>query len=1346
MYKNLLFILIASITSITNAQYTSIPDANFEAALETLGYDDISGDGQVPTIVISAITNLNLDNAGIADLTGIEDFTALTILECGWNTFTSVDLSNNTLLQEFRANNCNLTSINISNLTILEKLQINENALQTLDISTNVNLKELTVSDNQLTELNITNNVQLEALFAGGNQLTSLNTSNNILLDELEMYNSSTLVSLDLSTNSNLAYIDVEDSSISYLNVQNGNNTALGNGDFYARNTPNLNCILVDDTAYSSTNWTRVDAGSTFSTTYCRYTTIPDANFEAALETLGYDDISGDGQVPTALIETVTNLDVQNLGITDFTGIEDFIALEVFYFSDNDVSSVDVSNLPVLRSVRGVSSNLSSFDVTNNPLLDDVRIEDNNITSIDFSNNPLLEILQINDNQLSALDLSNNPLIWRLRANNNNITTLDLTNNTALTEVQLQVNDLTELNIQNGVNTNISTFASFSNPNLTCIQVDDALYSTTNWTNIDAASTFSDTFCNYTAIPDTNFELALENLGYDDISGDGQVPTALIESVTNLDIRNLSIADLTGIEDFTALNTLDCSNNLLTTLDISANTNMMIVNASMNTITTVHTGANSLLQFLMLQFNNLTDVDFTANSNLALVDLSDNPITTLDVSQNTNLTALFIRNTALSFIDVTQNTALIELKISGSSISNINLSNNIALEELLIKNCPDLAYLNLKNGTNTSITAIEIGNNPNLVCVAVDDVTYSTTNWTNVNGMFSYTTSSCFTNYTQIPDLQFETALDIIGYDDISGDGQVPTDLISGITHLNLSLSGIATMTGIEDFTSLEVLDISSNSIDDLDLSGNTTIQELYCQRAVNNSLNVSNMTALKILHCYEAAFSTINLTNSTALEELQIYHSVLNSLDVSTNTGLKKLYMYEDTVTSINLNGATALEELYVYRTDITDLDLSTNVALRIVECYEGALQTINTNGANALEELYIQRNNLQNIDVSTNTALTDLYCYEQDLATLNTAGATSLKELLAYSTLLENIDLSTNVMLESLNVANTNLSELNVQNGNNSNITIFEARFNADLYCILVDDATYSTTNWTLIDGQVSFNETTCDAVVVAINVCLQGAMINPNTGEEHLMRDDLRVDDGNYGSTSPYGDGAFVAEEVGLDDQGADSMVDWIWIELRDANDPTIVVAGQSAVLQRDGDVVATSIDLITPLTFLGVSHGNYYIAVKHRNHLGIMSASAITLNDQTTTIDFTDANNQITFGNNAQTTLGMPADIVAMWAGNVNNDGVVQYSGISPDTPSILSEVLNDSGNFLNFPTYALTGLSDSDVNMNATTQYSGTDADTPFILQNVLAHPANSLNFSTFQIQEQLPENDFDTQS
>lgn len=258
---------------------------------------------------------------------------------------------------------------------------------------------------------------------------------------------------------------------------------------------------------------------------------------------------------------------------------------------------------------------------------------------------------------------------------------------------------------------------------------------------------------------------------------------------------------------------------------------------------------------------------------------------------------------------------------------------------------------------------------------------------------------------------------------------------------------------------------------------------------------------------------------------------------------------------------------------------------------------------------------------------------------------------------------------------------------------------------------------------------------SIIIDPVVFLQGAALNPNAGQEQLMRDDLRSN--NYiPTTSPYGDGLTCDPSV-LTTTGANAIVDWIWVELRDATDNTLVKASRSALLQRDGNVV--DIDGTSDVEF-NLAVGNYYVALHHRNHLGIISNNTIALSKTTTTVDFTDASNQITYGSNAQTTFGMQSGTVAMWAGNVNGDTVVQYSGTNPDSPTILSTVLNDPGNFLNFPTYAINGYNSNDVNMDGNTQYSGTNPDTPFILQNALAHPGNFLNFSTYQITEQLPEN------
>ena len=97
-----------------------------------------------------------------------------------------------------------------------------------------------------------------------------------------------------------------------------------------------------------------------------------------------------------------------------------------------------------------------------------------------------------------------------------------------------------------------------------------------------------------TYVPDDNFEQALIDLGYDDVLDD-YVVTDSINSVTTLNVSNDSISDLTGIEDFTALESLNCSYNQLTSLDVSSNTALTTLFCSNNALTALDISSNTAL-------------------------------------------------------------------------------------------------------------------------------------------------------------------------------------------------------------------------------------------------------------------------------------------------------------------------------------------------------------------------------------------------------------------------------------------------------------------------------------------------------------------------------------------------------------------------------------------------------------------------------------------------------------------------------------------------------------------------------------------------------------------------------
>ena len=95
------FLLVITLSKVTIAQTTAIPDALFEQTLIDLGYDTGVTDGVVLTANINTVTSLNVSFIGINDLTGIQDFTALTYLYCHLNLLTSLDELKYMIIRDF---------------------------------------------------------------------------------------------------------------------------------------------------------------------------------------------------------------------------------------------------------------------------------------------------------------------------------------------------------------------------------------------------------------------------------------------------------------------------------------------------------------------------------------------------------------------------------------------------------------------------------------------------------------------------------------------------------------------------------------------------------------------------------------------------------------------------------------------------------------------------------------------------------------------------------------------------------------------------------------------------------------------------------------------------------------------------------------------------------------------------------------------------------------------------------------------------------------------------------------------------------------------------------------------
>jgi hypothetical protein len=309
-----------------------VPDDNFEQALIDLGLDDVKDD-YVLGDNISWVEELDLSDLGIEDLIGIEGFHSLKDLNCSDNNLHSLDLRGNTDLGSLKAENNEIELINFSQNSSLCFLELKGNNLSEIDLSKTESLILLDVSDNALESLDLSA-VNLWTLYATGNKFTCV-TVNETQLDIIAQFLS--CITLD-------------------------------------------HCWVVDPEVEFT-----LDCSQTGSKIF-----VPDDNFEQALIDRGLDFVLDD-YVYQASIESIEELRLENMQISDLTGIEGFKNLKILVVSNNLLQNIDVSQ---------------------NSLLQQLICDRNQLTSLDISQNLELGALAATDNQLTCIQVSPYLLFW----------------------------------------------------------------------------------------------------------------------------------------------------------------------------------------------------------------------------------------------------------------------------------------------------------------------------------------------------------------------------------------------------------------------------------------------------------------------------------------------------------------------------------------------------------------------------------------------------------------------------------------------------------------------------------------------------------------------------------------------------------------------------------------------------------------------------------------------------------------------------------------------------------------------------------------------------------------------
>jgi hypothetical protein len=158
---------------------------------------------------------------------------------------------------------------------------------------------------------------------------------------------------------------------------------------------------------------------------------------------------------------------------------------------------------------------------------------------------------------------------------------------------------------------------------------------------------------------------------------------------------------------------------------------------------------------------------------------------------------------------------------------------------------------------------------------------------------------------------------------------------------------------------------------------------------------------------------------------------------------------------------------------------------------------------------------------------------------------------------------------------------------------------------------------------------------------------------------------------------------------------NIVDWILVELRSGTAAITKIATQVGFIKKDGSIV--DIDGTSPLSF-SVAAGNYYIVIRHRNHLAVMSVAPVTLSGTTALYDFTTGQDRA-YGTNPMVLLSTGA--YGMYAGDANKSGFITAADINDVISNLnLNAYLSSDANLTGYTTASDINIMIANLNKNS----------------------------------------------
>jgi len=267
---------------------------------------------------------------------------------------------------------------------------------------------------------------------------------------------------------------------------------------------------------------------------------------------------------------------------------------------------------------------------------------------------------------------------------------------------------------------------------------------------------------------------------------------------------------------------------------------------------------------------------------------------------------------------------------------------------------------------------------------------------------------------------------------DFNKDGEIDLAEALSIPRLYLGISNMTSHEGLQYFTNLKTLRLSSPSpkLLTLDVSSLKILEELGVPSLSLTRIILPDDGKIKILSVYNNDLEIIDISQQTNLNSLLCNGNKLKTLNLNGLSNLNWVDCNTNQLKTISVEGCDSLKTLKCSNNNLDSLQIFNLPSLRSLECSNNKINNLDFKSSNYVSEIYCENNELNRIILPNNSNLKKLVFNSNFISSIDISLQKKLEELEAWDNKIDSLDFEPCKKIKKITTSNNKLKYLNIKN----------------------------------------------------------------------------------------------------------------------------------------------------------------------------------------------------------------------------------------------------------------------------------------------------------------------------